>query len=126
MRDMPDVLIDELTVLQEKQLNRSLPVFEQTDGVRLQRNGKPYLNFSSNNYLGLARHPQVLEAVRQVLEHWGTGATASRLIGGTFIIHRDLEQALAAFMKTESALVFPTGYMTNIGVITALAGEGDA
>jgi 8-amino-7-oxononanoate synthase len=107
-------------------MHRSLREVEQTEAARLSIQGKALLNFSSNNYLGLARHPQVLEAVRQVLDHWGVGATSSRLISGTSVIHRDLEQALAAFMQTEAALVFPAGYMANIGVLTALAGEGDA
>jgi 8-amino-7-oxononanoate synthase len=99
---------------------------EQTEADRLFIDGKPLLNFSSNNYLGLARHPRVLEAVQQVLEHWGVGATSSRLISGSYIIHRDLEHALAAFMEAEAALVFPTGYMTNLGVLTALTRAGDA
>ena len=123
---LPSELSEELDSLEKQQLKRSLRHVEQTEGVVLHVQGKPLVNFSSNNYLGLARHPQVLEAVRQVLEHWGASATSSRLIGGTSIIHRDLEQALAAFMQTEAALVFPAGYMANLGALTALAGPGDA
>ena len=115
-----------MTALEKQHLKRSLRSVEQNDGARLHIHGKPLLNFSSNNYLGLARHPQVIEAVQQVLGHWGVGAGSSRLISGTSVIHRDLEQALAAFMGSESALVFPTGYMANLGVLTSLAGEGDA
>jgi 8-amino-7-oxononanoate synthase len=121
-----DSLVHDLQTLEAKHLKRTLKSVEFQEGARLTINGKSFLNFSSNNYLGLARHPQVLEAVQQVLPHWGVGAQASRLISGNSVIHQDLEQALAAFMKTEAALVFPTGYMTNLGVITALAGTGDA
>jgi len=119
-------LTEELAALEQKKLRRSLRDVEQVEGARIYIAGKALLNFSSNNYLGLARHPQVLEAVRQVLEHWGVGATASRLISGNQIIHRDLELALAAFLKREAALVFPAGYMANAGLLTALAGAGDA
>jgi 8-amino-7-oxononanoate synthase len=119
-------LADELKSLDDQQLKRSLKPVEQTEPGRLFIQGRSLLNFSSNNYLGLARHPRVIEAVKEVLDHWGAGATSSRLIGGTAGIHRDLEDALAAFMRTDAALVFPTGYMANLGVITALAGDGDA
>jgi len=119
-------LKDELAALDHRSLRRSLRTVEQIDGGRLTIGGKSLLNFSSNSYLGLARHPQVLEAVRQVLEHWGVGAASSRLISGTSVIHQDLERALAAFLKTEAALLFPTGYMANLGVVTALVGPGDA
>ena len=119
-------LAGQLKTLDQKQLKRSLRAVGQTDGHRIELDGQSLLNFSSNNYLGLARHPRVLEAVKQVLEHWGAGATSSRLIGGTYIIHRDLEQALAAFMGCQAALVFPTGYMANVGAIPALIGAGDA
>jgi len=116
----------ELDSLDAQHMRRSLRSVEQNEGARLQVQGKPLLNFSSNNYLGLARHPQVVDAVRQVLDHWGAGTGSSRLISGTSVIHHDLEQALAAFMETEAALVFPSGYMANLGVVTALVGEGDA
>jgi 8-amino-7-oxononanoate synthase len=88
--------------------------------------GQSRINFSSNDYLGLATHSTVLEAVRQVLEHWGVGATSSRLISGTSVIHQDLERALAAFFGKEAALLFPSGYMTNLAVVSSLMGPGDA
>src|SRR5262245_8754834 len=102
-------LQEDLERLAHQQLKRSLRIVEQEERARLHIQGKPLINFSSNNYLGLARHPQVIEAVRQVLEHWGAGTGSSRLISGTSMIHIDLEQALAAFMQSEAALVFPTG-----------------
>lgn len=119
-------LSEELADLKRQSLKRSLRVVDQMDGPRLTIGGRSFLNFSSNNYLGLARHPQVVEAAREVLSHWGAGATSSRLISGTTIIHGDLESALAAFLNKEAALLFPTGYMANLGVVTSLVGAGDA
>src|SRR5688572_29202360 len=110
-------LKDDLAVLDRSSLRRSLRVVSQSEGPRVTIGDRTLLNFSSNNYLGLARHPQVLEAVRQVLDHWGVGATSSRLLSGNSIIHGDLEEALAAFLKRPAALLFPTGYMANLGVI---------
>lgn len=117
---------DELEILDQRSLRRQLRTVEMTDGGRLTIDGKSLINFSSNNYLGLARHPHVLEAVKQVLDHWGVGATASRLISGTTVIHQDLERALAAYLQREAALVAPAGYMTNLAVITSLISDGDA
>jgi 8-amino-7-oxononanoate synthase len=119
-------LKEELTDLEQRSLRRALRVVSQADGPRLAIGGRLLLNFSSNNYLGLARDPRVIEAVKQVLDHWGTGATSSRLISGSTIIHDDLEKALAAFLGTEAALLFPAGYMANLGAVTALVGPGDA
>lgn len=107
-------------------LRRKLRTVTQTEGSTLWVDGQAYLSFSSNDYLGYARHPRVIAAAKEVLDHWGVGATSSRLISGTSINHQDLESALAAFLGQESALVFPSGYMTNLGVVTSLVGPGDA
>ncbi len=117
---------EELARLEEQSLKRELQSVYQTEGSRIFIGDKSFINFSSNNYLGLARHPQVVEAAKEVLGHWGAGATSSRLISGTTILHQDLESALAAYMEQESALLFPTGYQANLGVITSLVGAGDA
>lgn len=119
-------LQSELLALDPSAMRRTLRVATQAEGKHLTVGNKPLLNFSSNSYLGLSRHPQVVEAAKQVLDHWGVGATSSRLISGTSIIHQDLESALAAYVGKEAALVFPTGYQANLGVITALVGPGDA
>lgn len=87
--------------------------------------GRDYLNLASNNYLGLTTHPRVVAAATQAIQQYGTGAGASRLITGHLAIHEALERVLAEFKQTEAALVFPTGYMANLGVITALVGPGD-
>lgn len=87
--------------------------------------GRWLLNLSSNNYLGLARHPEVVAAAARAAETHGCGAGSSRLIAGTQDLHRALEERLAAFKGTESALLFNSGYTANVGVIPALTGPGD-
>lgn len=94
-------------------------------GGVLHHDGRRYLNFSSNDYLDLANHPALKAAVRDALEHCACGATASRLMSGNLGIHEALEDSLAALCGQESALVFPSGYQTNVGVLSALAGRGD-
>ncbi len=89
-----------------------------TDGAR------PVTSFASNDYLGLSCHPDVVAAAHDALDRWGAGATASRLVVGSRPPHHDLEDDLARWKGTDAALVFPTGYMANLGVLTALAGPG--
>jgi 8-amino-7-oxononanoate synthase len=79
----------------------------------------------SNNYLGLADHPQVREAAAEAAMRWGVGAGASRLISGTMTVHRRLEERMADFTARQSCLLFGSGYLANLGVIGALAGRGD-
>jgi glycine C-acetyltransferase len=87
--------------------------------------GREVLLLSSNNYLGLANHPALKHAAQDAIEHYGCGAGASRLISGNMALHQELEYRLAVFKKTEAALVFPSGYHANIGIISALMGPGD-
>jgi 8-amino-7-oxononanoate synthase len=87
--------------------------------------GKPYLAFCSNDYLGLANHPQLIAALRQGAQQWGVGAGAAHLVSGHFGAHEQLEQQLAAFVGKPAALLFSTGYMANLGVVQALVGKGD-
>lgn len=87
--------------------------------------GKEVILLSSNNYLGLASHPKLKEAAASALREYGTGACSSRLISGNMKIHEELEKKTAKFKGCQSAIVFSTGYMANIGVITSLAGKGD-
>jgi len=87
--------------------------------------GKRVLMFGSNNYLGLTVHPKVKEAAQKAIEKYGTGTCGSRFLNGTLEIHLELERKLADFMKKERALVFSTGYQTNLGTISALAGKED-
>jgi len=87
--------------------------------------GKPYLAFCSNDYLGLANHPQLVAALQQGAAQHGVGAGAAHLVSGHSIAHHQLEQALAAFTGKPAALLFSTGYMANLGTVQALVGKGD-
>ncbi|TAJ77947.1 MAG: 8-amino-7-oxononanoate synthase [Gallionellaceae bacterium] len=87
--------------------------------------GKPYLAFCSNDYLGLASHPQLIAALQQGAQQWGVGAGAAHLVSGHFGAHHQLEQQLAAFVGKPAALLFSTGYMANLGAVQALVGKGD-
>lgn len=115
---------DELQAIRDDSRWRSLRHWPGAGGV-IEYLGKRYLNFSSNDYLGLADHPSLKKAVREAIERYGCGATASRLMSGDLDIHHELEQSLAVLTNQESALVFPSGYQTNVGVLQALAGRGD-
>lgn len=86
--------------------------------------GRPVVSFASNDYLGLAAHPQVVDAAVGALRRWGAGAGASRLVTGSRPVHHDLETALAAHMGTERAVVFPTGYAANLGVLSTFGEPG--
>ena len=88
-------------------------------------NGERKIMVGSNNYLGLTHHPRVLEAAEAALRRYGSGCTGSRFLNGTLDMHEELEQRLARFLGTESALVFSTGFQTNLGVLGTLVGRGD-
>lgn len=84
-----------------------------------------FLNFTSNDYLGLRTHPAVIEAAVKATEKYGAGSGASRLAGGNYELHEEFEEKIAAFKGYDAACVFGSGYMANLGVIQAFAGEGD-
>ncbi len=84
--------------------------------------GRKVVSFASNDYLGLASHPDVLAAAHEAIDRWGTGSGASRLVSGSRPVHGQLEQALADWKSTEAAIIFPTGYAANLGTLSALAG----
>ncbi len=88
-------------------------------------NGKRVIMIGSNNYLGLTSHPRVKEAAIQAIEKYGTSCAGSRFLNGNLDIHEELEKKLARFFRKEAALVFVTGYQTNLGVISALVGRND-
>jgi glycine C-acetyltransferase/8-amino-7-oxononanoate synthase len=116
---------NELAELKAAGLYRSLKTIEKTDGRFVWINGQRLINFCSNNYLGLANHPKVIEAAKRACEEFGAGAGASRLVSGNLILHEKLEAKLAAFKGREAALVFPTGFMANLGIISSLTDEND-
>jgi 8-amino-7-oxononanoate synthase len=121
---MSDVA-ERLEELRESGLHRRLRLIEGAQGPRVLLDGEPVLLLCSNNYLGLADHPRVREAAADAALGWGAGAGASRLISGNMSPHRELEEQLAAFKGYETALLFGSGYLANIGVISALAGRGE-
>ncbi|MBB4854646.1 8-amino-7-oxononanoate synthase [Mycobacteroides chelonae] len=92
--------------------------------LRTRSAAEPEIDLASNDYLGLARHPQVIEAGVEALRIWGAGSTGSRLVTGNTELHEELERELAAFMGTQSALVFSSGYTANLGAVVALSGPG--
>jgi 8-amino-7-oxononanoate synthase len=106
-------------------LHRRLRLIEGAQGPRVTLDGRSVLLLCSNDYLGLADHPRVREAAAEAALGWGAGAGASRLISGNMTPHRRLEERLAAFKGYESALLFGSGYLANVGAISALAGRGE-
>jgi 8-amino-7-oxononanoate synthase len=87
--------------------------------------GKKVLMFGSNSYLGLTNHPKILEAAKQALDQYGSGCAGSRFLNGTLDIHLELEARLAAYVGKESALLFSTGFLTNLGVLSGFTGRSD-
>ena len=116
---------DELIKIKESGLYRNLTAVENAQDTHIKIEGKTYLSFCSNNYLGLASHPSVVAAVKDAVELYGWGAGASRLVSGNMTLHETLENEISKFKKKDAAIVFPTGYMANLGVITSLVSNGD-
>lgn len=87
--------------------------------------GKSYLSFCSNDYLGLANHPQLIAALQQGAQQWGVGSGASHLVSGHTVAHQQLEMKLAKFIGKPAALLFSSGYLANLGAVQALVGRGD-
>ncbi|WP_271410316.1 8-amino-7-oxononanoate synthase [Pseudomonas sp. Q1-7] len=106
-------------------LHRQRPLLESPQGPVVVVDGRPMLAFCSNDYLGLANHPEVVRALRDGAQTWGSGGGASHLVIGHSGPHHDLELALAEFTGRPRALLFSTGYMANLGAVTALLGKGD-
>ncbi|HXS46424.1 MAG TPA: aminotransferase class I/II-fold pyridoxal phosphate-dependent enzyme, partial [Solirubrobacterales bacterium] len=121
---MTDVA-ERLEELRESGLHRRLRLIESPQGPRISLDGHQVLLLCSNNYLGLADHPQVREAAAEAAMRWGAGAGASRLISGNMVPHRLLEERLAAFKGYEAALLFGSGYLANVGAISTLARSGE-
>jgi 8-amino-7-oxononanoate synthase len=114
-----------LKEIRDHDLYRRLRTVHGVQSAKVQVEGREVVLLSSNNYLGLADHPALQEAALQALERYGCGAGASRSISGTMEPHRELEERIARFKRCEAALLFSTGYMANIGLLTTLVDEGD-
>lgn len=104
---------------------RSVKPLESPPGPIIQRDGRSLINFASNDYLGLANDPRLKQAAIAAIQAWGTGSTGSRLLSGHRSLHSQLETAIADWKQTEAALVFSSGYLANLGTITALVGQRD-
>lgn len=118
-------LAGELAGIESADLRRTVREVASAQGARVRLEGREVLNFSSNDYLGLANHPALKESAVQAIENFGTGAGAARLISGSQSPHHELENVLADFKGTESALAFSSGYAAALGTIPALVGTGD-
>ncbi|MFZ0153892.1 MULTISPECIES: 8-amino-7-oxononanoate synthase [unclassified Pseudomonas] len=106
-------------------LYRQRPLLQSPQGPQVVVDGQPLLAFCSNDYLGLANHPEVIAAWRAGAERWGVGGGASHLVIGHSSPHHEVEEALADLTGRPRALLFSTGYMANLGALTALVGQGD-
>jgi 8-amino-7-oxononanoate synthase len=107
-------------------LLRTLKPVNSRGAGRLHRGDRELIDFSSNDYLGLANHPDLKLATQKALEEWGVSSCASRLLSGDTKIHHTLEERVASLSGKERALVFSSGYQANVGIISALVGRGDA
>ena len=123
---MPFTLLqNELDQRKAEGLLRQRRTLSSPQATQLIVDGKPYLSFCSNDYLGLACHPQLSAALQQGAAQYGAGAGAAHLVSGHFDVHEQLEKELADFVAKPAALLFSTGYMANLGVVQALTGRGD-
>lgn len=124
--DIDQILSAGLAGRREQNLYRQRQILDSPQGPEIRIAGKTYLNFSSNDYLGLAAHPKVVAALQQGAAEYGVGSGAAHLITGHTHAHHALEEELADFVGRPRALLFSTGYMANLGIATALVGRGDA
>lgn len=115
----------EISFLSKHHLLRTLVPIDSGQTTTLEQDGKTFLHFSSNNYLGLAGHPTLKSTAIRAIQDWGVGGGASRLVSGNSRLYFELETRIAKFKNTESALVFPSGYAANIGSIGALVQKHD-
>ncbi|MBS7328736.1 MAG: 8-amino-7-oxononanoate synthase [Oxalobacter sp.] len=119
-------LESQLAGLADSHLLRTRKTLETGCSTHVSVDGKPLLAFCSNDYLGLASHPAIQEAVCKAVRQWGTGSGGSHVVNGHMTPHQMLEEALARFVGADRALYYSTGYMANIGVVPTLVGRGDA
>ena len=113
-------LAEGLAALEREGLARRRRVLDSPQGARVRVDGRDAVNFSSNDYLGLATHPALKKAAHEAIDAWGTGAGASALVSGHQRIHDDAERRFAAFVGLPRALLFGSGYAANLGIVTAL------
>jgi len=120
--------IDEFKIVDELKTKGIYPYFKALESEQAPEvviNGKKFIMFGSNNYLGLANDPRMKKAAIEAIEKFGTGVAGSRFLNGNTVLHEELERKLARFKGRERALIYATGYQMNVGVVSALAGPGD-
>ena len=124
-QSLDDVADAKLAALERRRLRRRLTTTERTSASGATQNGRDLESFSCNDYLGLSRHPDVIAASLDATRRYGVGAGSSRLVNGNHPLYAELERKLAALKGTEDAVVFGSGYLTNVGTIPALVGHSD-
>ncbi|MEX2554479.1 MAG: 8-amino-7-oxononanoate synthase [Actinomycetota bacterium] len=126
MSDPLGFIAKELATLEDDALLREVRALDSAQEPEVVLDGARMILLASNNYLGLATHPQVVEAAAEAARRWGAGTGSARLISGGMRLHDELEERLAAFKRAGSALLFSSGYLANLGTISALVSRGDA
>ena len=114
-----------LNTIVQANWHRAPKILESCPGPVIQHKGKKLINFASNDYLGLAGDQRLNQAAIEAIRNYGTGSTGSRLLSGSRKLHQELEQAIAQLKQTEDAIVFSSGYLANLGTISALVGKKD-
>lgn len=117
--------LEQLKLVQEKGIYPYFHKLESRQDTEVLIQGKQTIMLGSNNYLGLTSHPEVIEATVKAVEKYGSGCSGSRFLNGTLDIHVKLEEELADFLKKEAVMTFSTGFQSNLGIISALAGRND-
>jgi len=125
-KSLDKFLKENLQDLKSKGLYNEINVITGANGPKINIGGKELINLSSNNYLGLATNPRMVEASIKATEKYGVGAGAVRTINGTLDIHMELEKKLAQFKHTEAAVAFQSGFNCNMAAISAVMGKQDA
>ncbi|MCY7274708.1 MAG: aminotransferase class I/II-fold pyridoxal phosphate-dependent enzyme, partial [Phormidesmis sp. CAN_BIN44] len=120
-----DWIEQSLATIHKAGWHRVMTTIESRPGAIVQIEGKSFLNFASNDYLGLAGDDRLIAAAIEATQTYGTGSTGSRLITGHRELHRQLERAIAQLKQTEDAIVFSSGYLANLGTIAAIVGKRD-
>jgi len=130
MADLFDKIANDST-LQQARMSREMGIYpyfkplSETEGTEVVIDGKRLIMIGSNNYLGLTTHPRVKQAAIDAIQKYGTSCTGSRFLNGSLELHKELERRLAKFIGKEAAIVFSTGYQSNLGAITALMEKDD-
>ncbi|MEG0284558.1 MAG: glycine C-acetyltransferase [Vagococcus sp.] len=123
---LENFLDEGLNDLKEKGLYSTIDTLDGANGPEIMIDGKKKINLASNNYLGFATHPELIQAANDATEKYGVGAGAVRTINGTLAIHRELEERIAKFKGTEAAIAFQSGFNCNMGAISAVMNKEDA